>query len=52
MYVLPAHRVLTLERLPKHEDIRDELVEWREDMPTLFVSQVSASLGFVGTCIA
>ena len=39
MYVLPASRVLTLERLPKHEEIRDELVEWTEEKTTLFVSQ-------------
>ena len=39
MYVLPAARMLTLERLPTHEEIRDELVEWREGMTTLFVSQ-------------
>lgn len=39
MYVLPAARVLTLERLPTHEEIFSELKEWQEDMHTLFVSQ-------------
>ena len=39
MYVLPAARIIALERLPTHEEIRDELVEWREGMTTLFVSQ-------------
>lgn len=41
MMVLPVSRVMTLKRLPKHEDIQDELVEWHadKDMTTLFVSQ-------------
>lgn len=39
MFVLPAARILTLKRLPKHEEIRDELVEWTEEKTTLFVSQ-------------
>ena len=40
MMVLPVSRVLKLECLPRHEEIKDELVEWcDDDMPTLFVSQ-------------
>ena len=39
MFVLPASRVLTLERVPTHEEVRAELREWRAGMPTLFVSQ-------------
>ena len=39
MFVLPVSRVLTLERVPTHEEVRGELREWRAGMPTLFVSQ-------------
>ena len=39
MFVLPASRVLTLERVPTHEEVRDELREWKAGMTTLFVSQ-------------
>ena len=39
MFVLPASRVLTLERVPTHEEVRDELCEWSAGMTTLFVSQ-------------
>ena len=39
MFVLPAARVLALDRIPTHEAFRSELVEWRPDMVVLFVSQ-------------
>lgn len=40
MFVLPSSRVLALERIPTHEAIRAELVEWHEGMDkVLFVSQ-------------
>jgi len=39
MHVLPVATTLTLERLPKHEAIKSELVEWTEGMNVLFVSQ-------------
>ena len=39
MFVLPVSRVLTLERVPTHEEVRGELREWRAGMPTLAVSQ-------------
>ena len=45
MYVLSAERVLTLERLPTHEEIMSELVEWNKTMPTLFVSQTWLTYG-------
>ena len=39
MHVLPVARLLQLERLPTHEKIKEELVEQREGMQTVFVSQ-------------
>ena len=42
MYVMPVQALLDLEggRLPKHEDIHDKLVEYREGMaPCAFISQ-------------
>lgn len=42
MYVMPVETLLDLEggRLPKHEDINDKLVEYREGMaPCAFISQ-------------
>ena len=39
MYVLPIESVLALDRLPTHEEVCGELVEWRQDLVTLFVSQ-------------
>ena len=39
MHVLPVARLLQLQRLPTHEEIKDELVEQREGMQTVFVSQ-------------
>ena len=39
MHVLPVARVLALKRLPTYEEIKDELVEQRDGMHTVFVSQ-------------
>ena len=39
MHVLPVARLLQLRRLPTHEEIKHELVEQREGMHTVFVSQ-------------
>ena len=39
MQVLPVARLLQLRRLPTHEEIKHELVEQREGMHTVFVSQ-------------
>ena len=39
MHVLPVARLLQLQRLPTHEEIKDELVLQRDGMFTVFVSQ-------------
>ena len=39
MHVLPVARLLQLQRLPTHEEIKHELVEQRDGMQTVFVSQ-------------
>jgi ankyrin repeat protein len=39
MHVLPVARLLQLQRLPTHEEIKDELVLQRDGMVTVFVSQ-------------
>ena len=39
MHVLPVARLLQLQRLPTHEEIKHELVEQRDGMHTVFVSQ-------------
>ena len=39
MHVLPVARVLALKRLPTYEEIKHELVEQRDGMHTVFVSQ-------------
>jgi len=39
MHVLPVARLLQLRRLPTHEEIKHELVEQRDGMHTVFVSQ-------------
>ena len=39
MHVLPVARFQLLQRLPTHEEIKDELVEQRDGMCTVFVSQ-------------
>ena len=40
MFVLPAHRLLELDRLGSHEELRSELVEWKDGMaPVTFISQ-------------
>ncbi|CAH0365282.1 unnamed protein product, partial [Pelagomonas calceolata] len=39
MHVLPVARLLQLQRLPTHEEIKDELVLQRDGMATVFVSQ-------------
>ena len=39
MHVLPVARLLQLQRLPTHEEIKDELVLQRDGMQTVFVSQ-------------
>ena len=39
MHVLPMATAMKLERLPTHEAIRSNLVEWKEGMVVLFVSQ-------------
>lgn len=45
MVVLPASRVLTLESLPKHEEIKSELIEVVDGMTVLFVSQTWLTYG-------
>ena len=40
MYVLPVREALRVGSLPKHEEVKGQLVEWEEGMPpVLFVSQ-------------
>ena len=39
MLALPVREVLQLERFPKHEDIKDKLVEIHEGMKVIFISQ-------------
>ena len=39
MHVLPVARLLQLQRFPTHEEIKEELVEQRDGMQTMFVSQ-------------
>ena len=45
MHVLPVARLLQLQRLPTHEEIKKELVEQRDGMCTVFVSQTWLTRG-------
>ena len=38
MYILPLDAVLAFDRIPTHEDVAAQLLQWEEGMETLFVS--------------